>query len=124
LASYPEIDQYLPPISDQALAHFFVARVATISKKSNGKEVVKVFANRSWNDSLLSQLEGMDFTKVGRNGDRLMSDVKLRIDTGTPWQVDSFVEIFRDLDPPGRPTAKVTFMNLETRESISAFWCW
>ena len=125
LADYPEIEQYMPPISDNALVHFFVARVATLSKKTSArKEVVKLFVNRSWADGLLRQLEDMDFTKVGNNRDRLISDVRLRIDTGTPWQVDSFVEIFRDLDPPGKPTAKVIFTNRETRESISGFWCW
>ena len=125
LADYPEIEQYMPPISDKALVHFFVARVATLSKKTSArKEVVKLFVNRSWADGLLRQLEDMDFTKVGNNRDRLISDVKLRIDTGTPWQVDSFVEIFRDLNPPGKPTAKVIFTNRETRESISGFWCW
>ena len=125
LSDFPEIEQYLPPNSAEARVHFFVARVATLSKKTHAKrEVVKLFVNRSWNDNLLRQLEDMDFTKVGGNRDRLRSDVKLRIDLGEKWKVDSYVEIFRDLNPPGKPTAKVIFTNKETGREISAFWCW
>ncbi len=125
LADFPEIEQYLPPISEDARVHFFVARVATISKKSSAeKAVVKLFVNRGWNDNLLRQLEDMDFTQVDGYRDRLISDVKLRIDAGEEWRADSFIEIFRDLNPPGTPTAKVVFTNRNTGQSISAFWCW
>lgn len=125
--AYADIDQYLPPISDKDLRfHYFVAKVATFSKKVGGKkEVLKVFVNRRWNDTVARQLEDMDFTKVGDNRDRLKSDVRLQIQTeGSVWQADSFVEIFRDLDPPGKPTAKVVFTHRDTGQKISAFWCW
>jgi hypothetical protein len=125
ISEFPEIDHYLPPVSKKGLVHFFVARVATTSKKSHAKkEVVKLFVNKSWDDNVLAQLENMDFTKVGNNLDRLVSDVKLQIDTGGEWKIDSYVEIFRDLDPPGRPTAKVVFTSKKTGRLLSGFWCW
>src|SRR5688572_21635143 len=125
LDDYPGIATYLPPNSADAFAHFFVARVATVSKKPGGKEVLKLFGNRSWNDDLSRQLEAMDFTKVHGDIDHLISDVKLEIDTDTGWKADSFVELFRKL-VPGKLTAKVIFTNPtdQYRPRISAFWCW
>jgi len=122
---FEPIVRYLPPISTDALVHYFVARIATVSKKSGAKkEVVKLFVNKSWDRRVAGPLEDLDFTQLDEYEDRLISDAKLRIDTGTDWQADSFVWIFRDLDPPGCPTAKVIFTNRRTGRQVSAFWCW
>jgi hypothetical protein len=125
LASYPEIKNYLPipSESDATDAHSFVGRVATLSKKTSAPtDIVKLFVNTSWNTDLARNLEDMEFTMIGNNLDRLRSDVDVDLDAGQ-WKAVGRVEVYRDLNPPGRPTAKIDFVNGQGI-SISAFWCW
>jgi hypothetical protein len=119
---YQAIKSYLPPTQGTSITHFLVARVATTSKKVSARQVVKLFASGSWNWGLTSWLEAAEFTKVGTNLDQLESDVDIDL-PDSDWRAVGRVRIFRDLNPPGRPTARITFEN-DAGESVSAFWCW
>ena len=119
---YQAIKSYLPPERDAGLTHFLVARVATTSKKTASAEVVKLFTSGSWNWGLTSWLEAAEFTKVGSNLDQIESDVDIDL-PASDWRAVGKVRIFRDLNPPGRPTARIIFEN-DAGESVSAFWCW
>ena len=119
---YEAIRSYLPPSPDESITHFLVGRVAATSRKSANREIVKLFTSGSWNWGLTSWLEGAEFTKVDGNLDRLESDEDIDLpDSG--WRAVGKVTIYRDLDPPGRPTACIVFEN-DAGESVSAFWCW
>ena len=119
---YVEIWDYMPRRHNVSMGKYFIGRVATKSRDT-GKDIVKLFPSWAWSRSLLVQLDNAEFTKVGSNLNQLVSNVNIRLDAGR-WEVNAPMEVFRDLNPPGIPTAKIVFVNKDDGESVSAFWCW
>lgn len=118
---YPAIKDYLPPKPSSTTKHYFVARVATTSRKVPDKDVVKIFGNSSWSSDVLRELERLEFEE-GDDENHLVSDDDIDLVAGD-WVAKGKVEIFRAL-VPGKPMAKIAFSNESADENISTFWCW